>query len=250
MPTTSHRTLLYGSCVSRDMYEYLRSDYMLKEYTARQSLISAAAPSLDLTEVPGLESAFQRRMVVSDFASSMRTTLPQQATDIDLLVLDLVDERLGVVRLGGGVYVTRSQELLDSKLLQHFPDASPMIPFGSNEHFALWLPAASAFIGLLRQTGLIERTLLIEATFASRTDVGTPANKWWNKPARHWNKAFARYYQVFKDAGVRTHVIGKDAISDSAHKWGPAAYHYVDQAYLGITRTIEQMVASSNSNSN
>lgn len=244
MPGTTCRVLLYGSCVSRDMYEHLGPEYTLLEYSARQSLISTTTPAVHLPGKVDLRSSFQRRMVVNDFDSSIGSTLAERASDIDVLVLDLVDERLGVVAVGGGRYLTRSQELLDSHLLERLPHASPMIPFGSNDHFALWVPAASAFIGLLQQTGLVARTLLIEATFASHTDVGTPANKWWKRPARHWNKAYERYYKLFKDAGIRTHVIGDEAIAASDHKWGPAAYHYVDDAYLSIVRTIDEMTAT------
>lgn len=237
MPT---RVLLYGSCVSRDMFEHLDDDYQLVEYVARQSLISTTSSPVELPEGPDLQSPFQRRMVTGDFASSIGNTLAERADDIDLLVLDLVDERLGVIHLPTRGYVTRSQELLDSGLLAHFPDASGMIPFGSRAHRALWRTAAASFIGTLRQTGLLERTLLIESTFASRTDSGTPANEWWNRPARHWNKLYAPYYQVFKDAGVLTHVIGSDAVADAAHQWGPSAYHYADSAYLAIAATIRE----------
>lgn len=240
--TQGPNVLLYGSCVSRDTYEFLDEGFNLVGYTARQSLISACTPPVTVPAEPGLASTFQRRMLIKDFSSSIRATLTERPKEIDLLVLDLVDERVGVVPVGSGRYLTRSQELLDSGLLKHIPEARAPVHFGSDEHFALWRPAAATLLGVLQQTGLLARTLLIEATFAARTDTGAPASRWWNKSARHWNKVYARYYKVFKDAGVRTHVIGDDAVADSQHKWGPSAYHYVDHAYLGITRSILDMV--------
>lgn len=237
------RVLLYGSCVSRDMLGYAGAGYDLIEYVARQSLISTTSHAVDLPAEPVLDSPFQRRMVIGDFASSIGVGLAGRAREIDLLVLDLVDERLGVVHVPGKGYLTRSQELLDSGLLEHFPDASSMIAFGSSEHVALWRPAAATFLGILKQTGLIDRTFMIEATFAARTDVGTSATKWWRRSARHWNKVFAPYYQVFKDAGVRTHTIGTAAIANAGHQWGPSAYHYVDQTYRDIVRSMDAFTA-------
>lgn len=240
MSADETRVLLYGSCVSRDMFEYLGEGYTLLGYTARQSILSTMTQPLDMPADPELPSPFQQRMVRDDFRSSIAEMLPARAGEIDLLVIDLVDERLGVLALPDGGYLTRSQELLDSGLVSRLPGPR-RIPFGTKEHFTLWRPVALEFVELLRRAGLLERTLLIEATFSARTDAGKPANMWWRKPASVWNRRYAQYYDVLRSAGIRTHVIGDDAVSSSTHQWGPAAYHYVDEAYLAITRTITDM---------
>src|SRR5690625_4557605 len=109
--------LLYGSCVSRDMFEFLPEQFTLVEYVARQSMISTISPPVPLPREPALKSDFQRRMVRGDFASALGSSLHDRATEIDILVLDLIDERLGVIPVSGCRYLTRSQELLDSGLL-------------------------------------------------------------------------------------------------------------------------------------
>lgn len=235
------RILIHGSCVSRDMFSFLGPGFSLAGYTARQSLISAMTPAVELPAQPRLASAFQTRLVRDDFASSLPRTVRAAADSIDLLVLDLVDERLGVVGLPGGRFITRSQELLESGLLELLPDATPMIAFGEDAHFSVWEPAARAFLELLEETGLLGRTLLIDATFASHTDGGEPARQWWQQPAAFWNERYRRYHAVLRSAGIRTHSLGDRAVASARHRWGPSAYHYVDETYLAIAADVREM---------
>jgi hypothetical protein len=239
------RVLVYGSCVARDMVNVLGPGYRLVGYSARQSMISAMSPPVHRWAEPDLASPFQARLVMDDFGSSMAATIRSTADDVDLLVLDLVDERLGVVALPDGRYLTRSQELVDSGLLVHLPEDSPLIPFGTREHFLLWRAAARDFVELLRTTGLLERTLVIEATFASTTDKGTPATRWRGEAASVWNERYRPYYDSLATTGMRTHVIGARAIAASDHQWGPSAYHYVDDTYRAIAETVHAMAKPS-----
>ena len=235
------RVLVYGSCVARDMVEFLGPGFQLVGYSARQSMISAMSPPVGLPTEPNLSSPFQARMVTDDFGSSVAERIRSAGADVDLLVLDLVDERLGVLALPGGRYLTRSQELIESGRLVHLPPAAPHIRFGTNDHLLLWRAAARGFVELLRTAGLLERTLLIEATFASTTDTGGPANRWWGEPARVWNQRYRPYHDELTSAGLPTHVIGAGAIAASGHRWGPAAYHYVDDTYRSIVETVQEM---------
>lgn len=236
------RLLIHGSCVSRDTMPFLGARYELAGYTARQSLISSMSAPVELPGPSRLDSPFQARLVRDDFASSIPGVLRSAADDVDLLVLDLVDERLGVLALPGGMHVTRSQELLDSGLTDRLPAATESIPFSSDEHFARWRTAADAYVELLRQTGLLERTLLIVATFAATTDAGGPVTQWRGEPAAAWNERYERYHDVLVTAGLRSHVVGKRAVASTKHQWGPSAYHYVDDAYLAIAATIRELV--------
>lgn len=235
------RLLIHGSCVSRDAVPFLGADFELAGYTARQSLISAMSSPVELPGVPRLGSTFQSRLVQGDFGSSIPGILRSRADEVDLLIVDLVDERLGVLALPGGGYLTRSQELLDSGLLGLLPEGGVMVPFASEEHFALWRPAAERYVELLRETGFFERTLLVVATFAASTDAGGPATQWWGEPAAVWNERYGRYHDVLLGAGLRSHRVGERALACSTHQWGPSAYHYVDAAYLAIAAAVREM---------
>ncbi|MBU9944166.1 MAG: hypothetical protein KTQ12_05930 [Dermatophilaceae bacterium] len=239
------RVLVYGSCVARDMVEFLGPGFQLVGYSARQSMISAMSPPVGLPTEPNLSSPFQARMVTDDFGSSVAERIRSAGADVDLLVLDLVDERLGVLALPGGRYLTRSQELIESGLLVHLPPAAPHIRFGTNDHLLLWRAAARGFVELLRTTGLLERTLVVEATFASTTDKGTPATRWRGESASVWNERYRPYYDSLVSTGMRTHVIGARAIAASDHHWGPSAYHYVDDVYRAIAETVHAMAKPS-----
>jgi hypothetical protein len=101
---------IYGSCVSRDTYPFLDKDWTIVEYVARQGMISAASPRGVLRGESALTSKFQNQCVRNDIRSSLFATIDKAASETDLFVLDLVDERLGVYELGGGSYITQSWE--------------------------------------------------------------------------------------------------------------------------------------------
>lgn len=242
MALTTSRIFVYGSCVARDTIGFLDESFSLVGYTARQSMISGMSPPVELPAEPDLDSAFQARMVREDFASSIARRLPEIADSLDLLLLDLIDERLDVIALPGGGHVTRSLELVQSGLLDQLPDARTLPPFGSRGRYRLWEPHALRFVDLLRETGLLERTLLIDATFAALTDTGEPVKKWRNNPAATWTRAYRPYADLLAESGVRVHRITEpEAISSTSHQWGPAPYHYVDSTYLAVTNTIAEM---------
>ncbi|WP_418606724.1 DUF6270 domain-containing protein [Georgenia sp. SUBG003] len=236
------RALLYGSCVSRDAFQHLGGGYELLQYVARQSLISAMSPAAVLPAQPSLVSPFQERMVRDDVASTAPSVLLDRADDIDLLVLDLVDERLGVVVLPEGGYATRSQELLDSGVLEALSAPPRRIDFGEAQHLALFTEAASRFVDLLRDTGLLARTLLVDATFAAVTESGVRAPLWRGQPAEAWNRRYRAYVEVLRDAGIRTHTV-EHAVAGDAHRWGPAAFHYAPTVYTEIVRAIGTVIS-------
>lgn len=242
MALTTPRVIVYGSCVARDTVTFLGDRCSLVQYSARQSIISAMSPPSALPAEPALDSAFQQRMVRDDFASSVARRIPEIADSIDLLLLDLVDERLDVIALPESGHITKSLELVRSGLLVQLPAVRPLPPFGSLDHFSHWAPAALRFAELLRGSGLLERTLLIDATFAAVTDAGEPVKRWRGKPAAAWNLAYRPYVELLADAGLRVHRIAEaDAVSTAAHQWGPAPYHYVERAYRAIGAEIGAM---------
>lgn len=88
---------IFGSCVTRDLFEDPAVRPSLARYTSRSSLISAVAEpvALDPQRVR-LDSAFQRCCVLEDF--DKRVIAELEGERLDWLVVDLIDERFDVLR--------------------------------------------------------------------------------------------------------------------------------------------------------
>lgn len=126
---------IYGSCVSRDLARIDSERFKVGYYLARQSWISAYAPPRQPPDLD-LSSAFQKRMVEGDIRSlGSRLLAGSVPSEHDLVLLDLVDERVGVAPFRGS-WVTLSGEMRRVKALP--PSAMrEAVPFGGDEHF--WL---------------------------------------------------------------------------------------------------------------
>jgi hypothetical protein len=97
---------IFGSCVSRDLFETPSLRPSLVLYGARSSVVSTVARpvAIDPARV-ALSSAFQRRCVLADFAKTFFASLADARPD--WLVIDLVDERFDLLQTQGS-FVTRS----------------------------------------------------------------------------------------------------------------------------------------------
>ncbi|MFB7888857.1 DUF6270 domain-containing protein [Cellulosimicrobium cellulans] len=231
---------IYGSCVSRDMCRLFPTLFGVERYIARQSWVSTFSAPTSLPSVASkLASAFQSRMVESDFASQARIEIASVAHRANAVLLDIVDERYGVVPTSTG-FVTNSYEFLSSgwKALVSTGDA---IPFGSDAHFELWFSSAERMADLLHSVGMFERTNVVRAPYATHTDEGVYLGDRRGRPVEEWNSVYARYYEALASLGFCLIDVPSDLVVTRAdHAWGAEPFHYIDDFYLCVANMLER----------
>lgn len=246
-PRDKTRVVIYGSCVSRDTFEFLDQDaFHLDRYIARQSLISAYSVPTELAEsdLTALGSDFQRRTIRDDFAGSLHSDLQMYGANADVLLWDLTDERYGVWDLGGGRFVTRSIELIASGLDERLMRGSTLVPFGSARHLRLWTSALPKFVESLRNAGLTRPPILVAPQWASRDQHGAPLNITHGPKTRTANRMLSRYLRrTGSIPRVTTHTAVTTA--SSTHRWGAAPYHYTDAIYTELSTRLVEVIGES-----
>lgn len=204
----------------------------VRAYVARSSFISAATSPIESAE-PKLPSAWQRRMVLDDVSSRSFQRLIDAEAHSELLLIDLVDERLGVLEVGDNQYVTNSAEFKASGIAERLPSRR-QINFGSEEHFALWLVGALSLAEQLTERNAINKALLIETWFAESDAKGVPIPPFWGISATTWNQNYQRYFAAMRELGFATYRLPETVRSDPNHRWGPAHYHYEESVYRDV----------------
>lgn len=128
---------IFGSCVSRDTCEYW-TECDPRVYVARQSSICRLNPMRDdAPEGSALESEFQRKSYLSDTRAEAAKCLMR--AKLNLILIDLVDERRGVWVDQEGRFLTNSIEAFKLGIDEIARQKNyRFIEFGSDEHFDLW----------------------------------------------------------------------------------------------------------------
>lgn len=234
------RTFIWGSCVSRDTFEFLPDEYTLAQYIARQSLISAGTevPPRHRSVLEKPDSAFQSRMVNGDLDGNLYSELREGAPEIDLVLIDLVDERGGVIDFGNA-FATKLNEFWRAGG-QNASRGRPQISFGSDDHFALWKVGARRLTDVLSNGGLLNRAVVIQTPWADKYDNGDELEipHWMTHP-NDANKAYERYFRFLKELGLYVISLPDELASTSrGHQWGPSPFHYQHTAYEHLATAI------------
>lgn len=238
---SKHRVFIYGSCVSRDTFEHFDPDqFELVQYVARQSALSAYTRPVTLISPPSLESPFQQRMVSGDFASNLQALIPEAGSQIDLVLVDLTDERLGAYVLPDGSVITRSTELINSGAEGLLPAGSQHLPFGSDQHFQYWSQGIAAVGELIRQHMPHAAVVLLDIPWAERSDTGASTPSSFGISAAEANPVFQAYAQVAKQA-LRAETVTlrpDEVVSSDSHPWGDAPFHYAGPVYRRVVQQV------------
>ena len=235
--------LIFGSCVSRDTFAFLPESFRLLSYVARQSAISVDAPAVGVQErLTRLPSSFQDRVVRGDVRGDLLETLERLAPRIDLVVIDLIDERGGVVHVGGG-FVTKLSELWNAGGAAATAGGR-RIPFATDEHFRLWSAAAARIAKRLQALGLFERTIVLRTPWASRMPSGAAVPvPGWMTPPETANVQYARYFNRLEELGYEILSLPEElAQSPEDHKWGASPFHYTEGACAHLAGEISALV--------
>lgn len=260
MPEQTIRTFLFGSCVGRDMYEMVGQENGLERVgtVARQSLVSAFHPApttgFDFNKI---KSAFQKRMASRDFQGSLLNGLEEQKEEIDILIIDLIDERRGVMKYpDGGVFTPTIEN--KSALVGHYEDLGTQhLEFGTDAFYGAFAREAIAFKNFLLERNLFEKTLILDIPLAlayDKSDSSIDATRAKNhlKWAPKMNERLRELYQLleamsFPVAGLSD----QTPLMSGGHRWGQAPYHYQDTIYeLIYERVIEFVGRDSLQNQN
>jgi hypothetical protein len=224
---------IFGSCVTRDLFEDPALRPGLVRYASRSSLISAvAAPvALDAGRVR-LDSPFQRRCVIEDFGKSFLAELEHDR--LDWLVVDLIDERFDVLRTPDS-YVTCSSAYSSAGLADE--DGFARVRRLTGEAAVLVEQAAAAFAERVTAVLPAERVIVHRARWMTRYRDGErvhdfPADR--ADFAGHHNAALDHAYDLLeRHLGTPATIALEDGdrhVADAGHRWGLEPYHY-DAAY-------------------
>lgn len=227
------RVFIYGGCSSRDAVEYYSAYGLeLHSYIARQSLISAYRPAdprhFDTSRVA---SSFQRRMLHGDVVGSMPRHIAAHHESIDLIVWDLMIERVGIhlVRTGGAVTRNGTPRAVGDDA----PVFTGSYSFGTDAHLRHWSHALMRFIATLERYELADRVVVNATPWALVAEDGGPSRADSSLAPDFFNANIQPYWDLAEGAGLKVARVPQErAISDPGHKWGPAHFHYVADTHL------------------
>ena len=186
-------------------------------------------------------------MVAADFASSLVSRLEAEADDIDILLMDLVDERLGVVPTASG-FITNSYELRNSGW-KRLVATGDVLELGTPAHFRRWRRSFKKLKRQLVRLGLFEKSVLIRSTYATHSVQGDDLAATMRKSPDEWNRLFLPYFRFVEKLGFQLIAAPQEVtVADRDHMWGLAAFHYADAYYQALADRVldvHRRVASS-----
>lgn len=158
------RMFVYGSDLARAVAERLDdvAGPALCGVVARQSLLSAYSRPVTLTSPPPLPSRARHRWMRGDYESNLEKAIEAVGATVDLVLVDLADEVLGVHLLPDGSVVTRTPDLVASGAEERLPAGTRHLALGEPAHLEYWRSAADWLAALLRRTTPYARVVLID----------------------------------------------------------------------------------------
>lgn len=181
---------IFGSCVSRDTCEFIPESNVVA-YVARHSVVTLEAPhGIKGTDLSELSSAFQKRMVTSDLKGNGIARIVKHAEDLDLVLVDLVDERRGYWLFPDGTTMTNSIEVESCGAARDARrTGARLVEFGTDEHFERWGLGFERLVEGLKAAGLAGRTVLLDIEWAAALDGAKhPHHDRLAKFGRRWRK--------------------------------------------------------------
>jgi hypothetical protein len=239
---------IFGSCVSRDLFEDPALRPALVQYTARSSVISVVGEPVPLEpELVRLDSAFQRRCVVEDFAKSFFADLERNAPD--WLVVDLIDERFEVLWTGGSC-VTRSSAFVSAGLDDAVDGERDPTRRLTPEADELLGAALAAFADRVTAVVPAERVIVHRAGWLTRYRDGEAVSDFDPERARfaeRHNEALDRAYDALEARLGSARSIALDRgrfAADARHRWNLEPFHYEPAYNAAAIEQLRSLVAA------
>lgn len=235
--------LILGSCVTRDIFDYVDKNEQVKDYYARESIISVMSNPLPISlEKINLSSNFQKRMVYYDCKKVFRKELYGGNKSFDYMIIDLIDERFTVIEIES-TYITSSKELLESGICSDYK----YYTLTFEEKNRIWKDSCRNFADFISPLVEKRKVILHEAYWTNTYSVDGKEEKFDVETSKrvHLNNLYLKqYYRFLKDyLGENLLVVSNNhPVADPKHKWGLNPVHYTGDYYQSIYDSIERLI--------
>lgn len=256
---------IFGSCVSRDLFEFDREkQFELKTYIARQSIVSAVSPPLPCNmEDIQLKSIFQKKAVYNDFVKETFSLFKNDGSKY--LMIDLIDERFSISKYSkDGIHsiITYSSPLQESNYINKWNLKLNSIPryrkkwrrnryFAGNKALDIYL---EDFCNKILEIYKPENIILHKGKMVNyyRNKDGEikefpPYYLNWNKKV---NDLIQYMYDFMEKKFTNCFVIDfcDEYYADEEHRWGLAPMHYQKEYYIKIFEELEKYISEQDEN--
>jgi hypothetical protein len=244
--TDVRRVAIWGSCVTRDAFALVDEPDAsgptldLVYYGARSSWVSQGSVPWSGGVDMGDLSGFGRRMVTEDLDKTIPKMLVESAPD--LVVFDLIDERLPLLRRGS-TWVTLSDYLMQTPMAEPLKSEAVERSGLSDPRRRKMFGASARAVGLQLLRALPRATFVLHAApYTTRVDGGgqlpEPAAGW----ARELEQGQQPLFDLLREAlGPRLVVLRPPeelSVADPNHRWGLSSYHYAEGYYRWLIREL------------
>lgn len=228
---------IFGSCVSRDSVEYNKDQFNLVDYYARSSFASFCSKAYtgDLAMLAQMNSPFQKKMVERDLNKS---ALKNEAfKNVDVVLIDLIDERFELVQFDEHEFATRSLEL--SKIVKDRKGIS-YLSTDSLKYFRLF---EKGFLKFINATNIdLAKIRIIQTYWALENSEGKSTLSEYR--VSNNLKLDILYFILRKHLPKSCFISIPNSllVANVDHKWGDAPYHYVNEFYKFVVDSLKRNV--------
>ncbi|EWT07566.1 hypothetical protein N864_06385 [Intrasporangium chromatireducens Q5-1] len=226
---------IWGSCVTRDIFEEVPSPEIRLRYHARSSWVSQASPSGDEPVAVPTGTGFAERTVREDLTKAIVPQLVGQPPET--VIFDLIDERFDLAMIRQRAY-SLNDYYGRLGLEQAMRDrAGAVSEFRDDAREDLFAGAVATLAPTLLTVLPRTKFVLHVAWYTARS--ADASYRFYSSAPNHvaWcNERLAHHYAVLIDHfGDRLHLLEPDRatclVSDPGHRWGLAHFHYVPEYY-------------------
>lgn len=244
---------IYGSCVTRDLFEYDKSENLeLKQYIARQSIISAVSAPIDLEENQiKLNSNFQKRMVLMDLKKNCFENLKENRSDY--LIIDLIDERFPLLFYKNS-YCTASNEALHGiEQLKDLPVKQKIIYKGllsikdeSLDCNSIIREFCERIMRIYKPDEIILHRALFVDKYINKSGDIVSFSKNYLIDNKTKNQVLEYMYDLLVNFIPGIHIINEmpQTVASENHKWGLSPMHYYDDYYLRVLKRLNEIISN------
>jgi len=228
------KVFILGGCVSRYPFSIANADgFEVVGYHARTSFSSFAAPPyIDERILNNIASPFQRRMVYADMAKTVLEEV--QSKDYDVLLIDMIEERYGLSIYNDSIH-TRSYEYVNTLCR---PNSYKSLGEYTEKKFEYWKEGFDKLLSLLHAKESAGKMVINKAWWTEKLtpplSLLSDNYPYSSKKIREANDFLSLMYAYIAQRcpGIRSiEYTDKELVSDSAHKWGAAPFHYVKELW-------------------